>query len=136
MWIWKFLSSFQNTLRLFISPIANVNDRSMLGCRDSEIAVYVQDNAMVRIFGLIKKERKKVHWNKKDFEWIIPYFHEILACPTRHLPWVSVGKNRLYDIFYSVAFYENTRVVKWVIFSWKLRENSLSKIDNKVFVRK
>lgn len=74
MWIWKLLSSFQNTLRLFISPIANVNDRSMLGCRDSEIAVYVQDNAMVRIFGLIKKERKKVHWNKKEFEWIILVF--------------------------------------------------------------
>lgn len=38
----------------------------MLGCRDSEIAVYVQDNAMVRIFGLIKKERKKYIETKKS----------------------------------------------------------------------
>lgn len=31
----------------------------MLGSRDSEIAIYVQDNAMVRIFNLIKKGIKR-----------------------------------------------------------------------------
>ena len=32
---------------VFLYPLANVNDRSMLGDRDSEVAILVQDNDLV-----------------------------------------------------------------------------------------